>query len=168
MPRILRLLLALLAFANPALASEPELLEPEQAFAFSARAESASRLVGHFAIAPGYKLYRDKIRFEVEGASAVQAELPPGEAVKDPFLGDVQIYHGALDIPLRLEGENLGGKTVTLTAQSQGCFEGGVCYPPIAQRVQLTLPATGIQGLKDLAKQIEGDQPTTEGEPLEP
>jgi thiol:disulfide interchange protein DsbD len=168
MPRILSLLLALLAFANPALASDPELLEPEQAFAFSARAESASRLVGHFAIAPGYKLYRDKIRFEVEGAPAVQAELPLGEPVKDPFLGEVQVYHGALDIPLKLTGEHLGGKTVTLTAHSQGCFEGGVCYPPIAQQVQLTLPATGIQGLKDLAKQIEGDQPTTEGEPLDP
>jgi len=168
MPRILSLLLALLAFANLASAEEPELLEPEQAFVFSARAESASRLLGHFDIAPGYKLYRDKIRFEVEGASAVEAELPPGEAVKDPFLGDVQIYHGALDIPLRLAGANLGGKTVTLTAHSQGCFEGGVCYPPIEQKVQLVLPAGGIQSLKDLAKQIEGDQPASEGEPLEP
>ncbi|MEW6693184.1 MAG: protein-disulfide reductase DsbD [Pseudomonadota bacterium] len=168
MPRILSLFLALLAFANLASAEEPELLEPEQAFAFSARAESASRLIGHFDIAPGYKLYRDKIRFEVEGAPAVQAELPPGEAVKDPFLGDVRIYHGALDIPLRLEGENLGGKTVTLTAHSQGCAEAGVCYPPIEQKVQLVLPASGIQGLKDLAKQIEGDQPASAGEPLEP
>ncbi|MDM7321782.1 MAG: protein-disulfide reductase DsbD [Gammaproteobacteria bacterium] len=168
MPRILSLFLALLAFANLASASEPELLEPEQAFAFSARAESASRLIGHFDIAPGYKLYRDKIRFEVEGASAVQAELPPGEAVKDPFLGEVQTYHGALEIPLRLEGENLGGKTVILTAHSQGCAEAGVCYPPIEQKVQLVLPASGIQGLKDLAKQIEGEQSTSAGEPLEP
>jgi thiol:disulfide interchange protein DsbD len=168
MPRFLSLFLALLAFSNLALASEPELLDPEQAFAFSARAESANRLIGHFEIAPGYKLYRDKIRFEVEGASAVRAELPPGEAVKDPFLGEVQVYHGALDIPLTLSGEHLGGKTITLTAHSQGCFEGGVCYPPIAQQVQLTLPASGIQGLKDLAKQIEGAPPASAGEPLDP
>ncbi|MGK0674362.1 MAG: protein-disulfide reductase DsbD [Halothiobacillaceae bacterium] len=169
MPRILSLLLTLLTLANLALAfEEPELLDPEQAFAFSARAESANRLLGHFAIAPGYKLYRDKIRFEVEGALGVQAELPPGEAVKDPFLGEVQVYHGALDIPLRLEGENLGGKTITLTAHSQGCFEGGVCYPPLKQKVQLVLPASGIQGLGDWARPIEGKSPASAGEPLGP
>ena len=168
MPRILSLLLALLAFANLASAEEPELLEPEQAFAFSAQAESAGRVLGRFDIAPGYKLYRDKIRFEVEGAPSVQAELPPGEPVKDPFLGDVQVYHGELNIPLQLAGEDLGGRTITLTAHSQGCADVGVCYPPIEQKVQLTLPAGGIQGLKDLAREIEGGQVQADGEPLEP
>lgn len=168
MPYILSLFLALLAFANPALALDAELLEPEQAFAFSARAESANHLVGHFAIAPGYKLYRDKIRFEIEGATGIQAELPPGEKVNDPFLGKVEVYHGSLDIPLRLAGENLAGKTVTLTAHSQGCFEGGVCYPPIAQQVQLVLPGSGLKGLKALTKEIEGSTSANTGEPLEP
>lgn len=173
MPRFLSLLLALLAFAplahSLAHAEEAELLEPEQAFAFTAKAESADRVTGHFEVAPGYKLYRDKIRFEVTGARGVSAELPKGESYKDAFLGEVAIYHGGVDIPLKLEGNDLGGKTVTLTAHSQGCAEAGVCYPPIAQAVELTLPAGGIQGLKDLAKDIEGGMPVVpSGEPLEP
>ncbi len=168
MPHVLSLLLALLAFTNPAMAEEPALLDPEQAFVFSATAEAADRLSGRFQIAPGYKLYRDKIRFEVSGASAVSAELPPGEPVKDPFLGDVSIYHGTVDIPLRLQGEALAGKTITLTAHSQGCADVGVCYPPMAQSVELTLPGGGIQGLKALAKEIEDASAANTGEPLEP
>ncbi len=168
MPRFLSLVLALLAFANLAHADEPDLLAPEQAFAFTAKAESADRLTSHFEVAPGYKLYRDTIRFEVSGANGVTAELPAGESYKDAFLGEVAIYHGGVDIPLKLQGDSLGGKTVTLTAHSQGCAEAGVCYPPIDQTVTLTLPGSGIQGLRDLAKEIEGASPAATGEPLDP
>ena len=168
MPRFLSLLLALLVFANLAHADEAELLDPEQAFAFTVKADTADRLTGHFQVAPGYKLYRDKIHFEVTGASGVTAELPAGESYKDAFLGDVAIYHGGVDIPLKLQGDALAGKTITLTAHSQGCAEAGVCYPPFAQTVELLLPSSGIQGLKDLAKEIEGSAPISSDEPLDP
>ncbi|MEW6445195.1 MAG: protein-disulfide reductase DsbD [Pseudomonadota bacterium] len=168
MPRFLNLLLALLTFSPLVLADEPELLDPEQAFAFSASAVSAERVEARFTIAPGYKLYRDKIRFESPGISLV-ADLPTGEPVKDSFLGDVSVYHGNVSIPLSLKGEALAGQTIALTAHSQGCFEGGVCYPPMAQTVNITLPGNGALGLKALTQAIASDsQGSPSGEPLEP
>jgi thiol:disulfide interchange protein DsbD len=32
------------------------------------------------------------------------------------------------------------GRTLTLSADSQGCADAGVCYPPTREQVQLTLP----------------------------
>ena len=34
------------------------------------------------------------------------------------------------------------GQAVTLRADSQGCADAGVCYPPHTQRITLAVPAT--------------------------
>ena len=48
--------------------STDNLLEPEKAFRFSARALDASTLEVSFAIADGYYLYRDRFKFSAEGS----------------------------------------------------------------------------------------------------
>src|SRR2546421_552879 len=62
----LLVLIALLVCAGAAGAAD--LLEPEQAFRFSARAADAGSVEVRFAIAEGYYLYRDRLRFSAEGA----------------------------------------------------------------------------------------------------
>ena len=48
-------------------AAEPELLEPEKAFQFSARLLDADRQVEvQYVIAPGYYLYREKFKFRAD------------------------------------------------------------------------------------------------------
>ena len=61
--RWLTLLLVLCAF--PLHAAEPELLEPEKAFAFSARVAGPDVIEVRYVIARGYYMYRDKFRFEL-------------------------------------------------------------------------------------------------------
>ncbi len=74
-----------------------ELLEPEKAFRFSARALDDGAIEVHFAIADGYYMYRERFRFDAQGADARlgKPEFPPGIAHKDEFFGEMQIYRKA-------------------------------------------------------------------------
>jgi len=123
------------AFAPP----EPKLLPPEQAFRLSARALDPSTIEARFDVADGYYLYRDKLRFSVTPGGAAPATLPPGKPKHDEFFGDVEIYRGvvAVRLPLAIAAP---GRVLTLSADSQGCADAGVCYPPTREQVQLTLP----------------------------
>ena len=108
------LLLLLLALAAPAAAQlklgggTDNLLEPEKAFRFSARALDASSVEVSFAIADGYYLYRERFKFAAEGNPAVRLgapELPRGIAHKDEFFGEMQIYRKDVRIRLPVEGD---------------------------------------------------------------
>jgi thiol:disulfide interchange protein DsbD len=123
-------------------AREPELLPPEQAFRFSARALDARTLEARFDVVDGYYLYRDKLAFTAAPATVSGAELPAGLRKHDEFFGDVDTYRGRVVVKLPLSGGAPGQKLV-LKAESQGCADAGICYPPTVQQVTLTLPAAG-------------------------
>jgi len=125
-------------------AAEPKLLPPEQAFHFSARALDASTLEARFDVADGYYLYRDKLHFVLEKAppSLGSAMLPTAQRKHDPFFGDVEIYRGAVTIKLPIAGA-APRDALVLVADSQGCADVGVCYPPTRQQVRLVVPAPG-------------------------
>jgi len=130
------LVLALPAFAqvNP--------LPPEKAFRFSARALNPETIETRFTIADGYYLYRDRIHFTVEPATTALTvpPLPPGKVKDDQFFGRVETYRDSLMITLGLKAVAPGGKVVVV-AESQGCADVGICYPPQVQRVTIALPA---------------------------
>jgi thiol:disulfide interchange protein DsbD len=134
---------ALLAGMPASGSGQPRLLEPERAFAFSARALDERTVEARFAIADGYYLYRDKLRFRVDpGALAAAPSLPQGKVKQDEFFGKVETYRGSL--PIRLDLDRAApGQAVTVIAESQGCADLGVCYPPAVQKVVLTLPPHG-------------------------
>lgn len=119
-------------------------LAPEKAFRFSARALNPHTVEARFNIADGYYLYRDKLHFKVEPAASGlnMPSLPKGKMKEDPFFGRVEIYRGNLIVNLALEGTAPGQKVV-VQAESQGCADLGICYPPNVQRVTVPLPAAG-------------------------
>src|SRR5262249_40728070 len=87
-------LLCLPAFGQLKLGlSADDLLEPEKAFRFSARAADAGSVEVRFAIADGYYMYRERFRFVAEGrgVSLGKPEFPPGIAHKDEFFGEMTI-----------------------------------------------------------------------------
>ena len=141
---LIRFLAILFAFAAlPANGADPVLLEPEQAFAFAARALGPDAIEVRYQIAPGYYLYRDKFRFSVEPNTIELGppELPAGKRKKDEFFGEVETYRGELRIRLPLRNAQ-NGAAVTVTAVSQGCADVGVCYVPQEQHARLTLAAS--------------------------
>ncbi|HEY8242447.1 MAG TPA: protein-disulfide reductase DsbD domain-containing protein [Casimicrobiaceae bacterium] len=130
--------------ASAQTAGGPKLLPADQAFKLSARTLDAKTVEVRFNVADGYYLYRDKLRFKVEPppTTAGAPALPPGKPHKDEFFGEVVIYRGLMVAKLPIQGAK-AGQPVTLVADSQGCADAGVCYPPQTQRVELKVPAAG-------------------------
>jgi thiol:disulfide interchange protein DsbD len=168
--RVLLLFFACLApFAAWGQANEDDLLEPEKAFQLSARMADANTLEARWKIADGYYLYRDKFRFRAETAEVRLGDpaFPKGKIKEDEFLGKVETYRGeaVIRIPVSFAGE---AKPFTLETVSQGCADIGVCYPPQTQKVDIRLietiaplqqPAAALSGLRDLARQLVGENP---------
>lgn len=123
-------------------AAELKLLPPDEAFRFAARALDTRTLEANFTVARGYYLYRDKMSFAVEPSGTVlEAALPPGKIKDDEFFGRVQTYRDRVVVRLPMSNA-AAGQSITLRADSQGCADAGVCYPPHTQRVTLAVPAT--------------------------
>jgi thioredoxin:protein disulfide reductase len=119
---------------------QPRLLPPNEAFHLSARAVDSSTIEARFDVADGYYLYRDKMHFTTQPVAAGNAQLPPGKSKHDAFFGDVDTYRGVVVVRVRL-AKAAPGQTVTLHADSQGCADVGVCYPPNPQQLTLVVPA---------------------------
>ena len=132
-----------MAFAA-GLPAQPKLLPPEEAFRLSVRALDPSTIEARFDVADGYYLYRDRIHFSVGSSGKLPAELPRGQRKHDEFFGDVETYRGPVVIRVPLPTPTPGRK-LELHADSQGCADVGVCYPPNAQVLQVALPATGAK-----------------------
>ncbi|HVP87325.1 MAG TPA: protein-disulfide reductase DsbD N-terminal domain-containing protein [Casimicrobiaceae bacterium] len=132
-----------LAIAVPATAQNP--LPPEKAFRFSARLVDAQTVEARFVIANGYYLYRDKVHFTVEPVSAGLSvpALPSGKVKEDQFFGRVETYRGDVVVNLALKDAK-PGQRVVIAAESQGCADIGLCYPPTVQRVTLALPEGSV------------------------
>lgn len=134
-----------LGVATAARAQQADLLPAEQAFRFSVRPLDPASVEARFKIVDGYYLYRDRLKFALDGAPlAAPPGLPPGKVKEDPFFGSVETYRGEVAVRLALPAPAPPGSKVTVTAESQGCAETvGVCYPPQVQKVQVSLPAAG-------------------------
>jgi thioredoxin:protein disulfide reductase len=144
--RRILLFLSCVVLAMPAVAqlklggSADDLLEPEKAFGFSARALDPSTLEVAFVIAEGYYMYRERFKFSAEGNSQVRLgapQLPPGRKHKDDFFGEVETYRKAVRILIPVEGEGRFELKVT----SQGCADVGVCYVPMESTASLRVAA---------------------------
>lgn len=132
------LVMALAVGVPQAFGQAPDLLENERAFAFAARGVDAQTLEVRFVVAPGYYLYRDKLRFSVDGVAAAPA-LPQGKMKHDDFFGDSETYRDTLAVRLVLD-RPAPGRSITVTAESQGCADIGLCYPPQRQKVVVRMP----------------------------
>ncbi len=127
-------------------ASDPnEPLDPDQAFVFTLEVADANTLRARWSIAPDYYLYRDKIAFRSADPNVRigAVKLPPGEKKQDEFFGEIEVYHGDVEVAvplLRTAGE---AQDVSFEVRYQGCAEKlGICYPPIKKQFLLSLPAT--------------------------
>ena len=106
-----------------------------------------------FKIAKGYYLYGDKFRFESEpaGIGFGTPDKPVGKTHKDDFFGEVETHRGELRILVPVQaGAELS--RFDLIATSQGCWDGGICYPPTTQIAAIDLstpPLKAASGFLD-------------------
>jgi thiol:disulfide interchange protein DsbD len=153
MRRLLCLLLltfALPAFSASLLDSRPastlggaaidnskDFLPVRQAFQLNLIDTSPESIKLQFVATEGYYLYRHRFQFRTEPADIGlgAAQLPDGEKKHDEYFGDVEVYHGILDISLpRKAGDT---RPFTLVVTYQGCADKGLCYPPETERLSI-------------------------------
>ncbi|QQK61527.1 protein-disulfide reductase DsbD [Shewanella sp. LC6] len=123
------------AFANNFgfLKSEPELMPVDQAFAFDFKQEG-NKVTLNWVIADGYYMYRDKLKFSVNGAELGTIDLPKGKPHNDEYFGEQEVYYTYIDIPVGLKQAD---ENSTLSVTFMGCAEGKLCYPPTKRDVSL-------------------------------
>lgn len=148
----------LLGTAGPALA-EDDFLAPEQAFRLAATMVDGRTAQLRFDIAPGYYMYRERFAFRADGAVLGQAALPAGTRHFDEtFQREMETYRGTLLIRIPVEGSG----RFTLDVTSQGCADQGLCYPPMASRVALSVD--GAAGRPSLSAAQSDPTPPEDGE----
>jgi len=133
-----------------------EPLPADEAFAFSVIAIDANTLMASWNIHPEYYLYHDKFFIETKGAEIGEVVFPKGKEKDDPLFGKVQIHKGQLNVEIPLE--NIQSTPITFVAKYQGCWLGGICYPPMEKVTDVILPVQGentntppIQSVQDIA-----------------
>lgn len=135
-----------------------DFLPVREAFRLSLVSSDAKSVKLRFVAAEGYYLYRHRFQFRIEPSDLAKgaAVLPAGTPKHDEYFGDVEVYHGILDVELPLD--NPIGLPVTLHVTYQGCADKGLCYPPETERLEV---AGSGQSAADASGDPEASTPTT-------
>jgi thiol:disulfide interchange protein len=125
------------------LGSVQDALPEEEAFKATALAIDGQTVLVRIVAPKDYYLYRDKFAFvlSADGVSATP-ETPVGQPFKDEHFGDVEVYFGGVDIPLKLTRTSGAPTQATLAIEFQGCKKDVVCYPVMRRVMRLDLPSS--------------------------
>ncbi|MBK5352748.1 protein-disulfide reductase DsbD [Pseudomonas sp. TH41] len=112
-----------------------DFLPVREAFQLSLVDSTPQSIKLRFVATEGYYLYRHRFQFRADPAdvSLGAAQLPPGEKKHDEYFGDVEVYHGILDVELPRTDQ----RAFTLAVTYQGCADKGLCYPPETERLSI-------------------------------
>ncbi|KJZ47584.1 protein-disulfide reductase DsbD [Pseudomonas fluorescens] len=117
-----------------------DFLPVREAFQLSLVDSTPQSIKLRFVATEGYYLYRHRFQFRADPADVVlgAAKLPDGQKKHDEYFGDVEVYHGILDVELPRTDQ----RAFTLAVTYQGCADKGLCYPPETERLSID----GIDG----------------------
>lgn len=122
---------------SASLNNSSDFLPVHEAFRLNLISATPQSIKLRFVPTEGYYLYRQRFQFHAEPADVGlgEAQLPPGEKKHDEYFGDVEVYHGILDVDIpRTPGDN---RPFTLAVTYQGCADKGLCYPPETERLAI-------------------------------
>jgi len=138
------------------LPGQQQALPDAQAFAVDAIADGGNRILVRLQPAPGYYIYRDRSRFELQGDPGLQAQAPrwpEGSAHHDEHFGEVVVFFDPVEVELPVGRAHPDPARITLVATFQGCQTDGICYPPMTRRLPVDLPT----GRVDTGTAARGD-----------
>ena len=146
------LLVTALAVAGPASALDEDPQRPEDVYRYVVT-DTGDAIEIDWAIEEGYYLYRNKLGFEsnTKGVVLGEARLPEGLPHEDEYFGKQQIYreHFYVSVPYRFDGDR--PETMQIVIKSQGCWDGGLCYPPQAWTEEVRLRQSTVELQQDRA-----------------
>ncbi|WP_210395286.1 protein-disulfide reductase DsbD [Motiliproteus sediminis] len=129
-------------------------LDVDQAYIFSGVEEAPGRYRLHWAIEDGYYLYRDKVKLLTpEGVALAEMRAAPAEQKDDPLFGQVWVYYHEAVVEARFEAAGGVPDGAALVVEYQGCWEGGICYPPVRKTLELgAVPVEAAQFQNSVAE----------------
>lgn len=126
-------------------AAEDEFLSPDAAFGLNI-VQSSDQINADFTVAPGYYIYKERIKFELSPAREHEIKLPNGDIKNDPNFGKMEVYHH--DFTGHIIIKDADNAPITIKATYQGCSEKGLCYAP--QRKSFTINPQSNDGANKL------------------
>lgn len=119
---------------------QQELLPADDAFGYLAQINAAGELEINWQVAPGYYLYRDKLKVSAVDPSTTrigELQLPVGKEKFDEIFGNVQVFHESV---IGTASISTAEGPFSIQVNYQGCADIGVCYPPAQKTALLTMP----------------------------
>ncbi|TWR90922.1 protein-disulfide reductase DsbD [Pseudomonas saxonica] len=126
-----------------------DFLPVREAFKLNLIESTPTSIKLRFVPTEGYYLYRHRFAFKTEPADIAlgTVNLPAGEQKHDEYFGDVEVYHGIVDVDIPRPADDT--RPFTLVVTYQGCADKGLCYPPETER--LSIGATGATVSAEMA-----------------
>ena len=141
--KILLLLIHLCFIAFPSAAEKITIdtkpLAPEEAFVMDHIIVGPSEAVVRWQILKFYYLYKEKFIFSSKEFFIDNIRFPVPEIMEDPFFGSSEVYHDLVEVTLSLKPKTKKIITGILNVTYQGCWEGGICYPPSKNSIKVSL-----------------------------
>lgn len=107
--------------------AEEKFLSPDRAFGLEIT-QTSNQIHADFKVAPGYYLYKDRIKFVLSPLLNHEIQLPAGDIKNDPNFGQMEVYHH--DVTANVMLKDATDSPITINATYQGCSEKGLCYAP--------------------------------------
>lgn len=122
-----------------------DFLPVSEAFKLNLIESTPTNIKLRFVPTDGYYLYQHRFAFKTDPADITlgPVQLPPGEPKHDEYFGDVQVYHGIVDVDVPRPAD--ARRAFTLVVTYQGCADKGLCYPPETVRLNIEgTPAASV------------------------
>ncbi|WP_455924171.1 protein-disulfide reductase DsbD [Pseudomonas putida] len=125
------------ATLGSALNNSSDFLPVHQAFQLNVSKTTPDAVVLQFVATDGYYLYRHRFQFKPTPADIKLGapQIPDGEKKHDEYFGDVEVYHGIVEVTLPRDPADK--RPFTLAVTYQGCADKGLCYPPETEKLAI-------------------------------
>ncbi len=125
-------------------AKTAKFLPVEQAYQLTGQVHG-SRLLLDWVVAPGYYLYRERMKLRVADAGEAPLLFSASAGTHkydDYFERDTEVFYKQVTLTLPLSA--LPSPVFSLQVESQGCADAGLCYPPQTQFLQVDTVAQQV------------------------
>ncbi|MEM5529902.1 protein-disulfide reductase DsbD [Gammaproteobacteria bacterium AS21] len=136
------LLLTISGMANAGIFGSSTRSDPvhvDEAFTLQIEPITENQYLLRWDILDDYYLYDNRMSFSVgDGITIKEMSRSPTKPKDDPLFGKVDVYYHSSEVVLQFNNVS-EAKTIDLRINYQGCWDGGVCYPPVTKDVAIDL-----------------------------
>ena len=111
-----------------------EFLPADEAFDFDFT-QNKNIMTVTFDVAPGYYLYKERIKIKGDKMTLNNISLPEGLDHYDEFFGAQEIFKNKININIDISSISADAN---LSVAYQGCAEKGLCYPPKVKHISIS------------------------------